>query len=94
MRLFFLLDSAGPDACSRHGEQTVYEHAFDPEDPCTPASGLADLTFPPSWPPRGLRRQRVRHGLPPVIAPDPEDALDPDDLDYLGELFDASPFEH
>ena len=65
-----------------------------PRPPASQTSPSLPLTHSLGRRAASLRRQRVRHGLPPVIAPDPEDALDPDDLDYLGELFDASPFEH
>ena len=47
--------------------------------------GLADLTFPPRWPPKGLRRQRERCGLPPDLLHPPAPDLPSDDdlLDYL-----------
>ena len=30
--------------------------------------GLAALTWPPKWPPVGLRRQRLKHGLPMTVS--------------------------
>ena len=44
-------------------------------------------TFPPRWPPKGLRRQRERCGLPPDLLPPPAPDL-PSDDDLLDNLLD------
>jgi len=51
-------------------------------------TGLADLTFPPNWPPKDLRRQRSRHGIDdPQIHADGATSDDPE-ADSDDELTD------
>ena len=51
-------------------------------------TGLADLTFPPNWPPKDLRRQRSRHGFDdPQIHADGATSDDPE-ADSDDELTD------
>jgi hypothetical protein len=45
------------------------------------------LTFPPRWPPKGLRRQREHCGLFPDLLPPPAPDL-PSDDDLLDDLLD------
>jgi hypothetical protein len=40
------------------------------------AVGLCELTFPPSWPPKGLRHQRAKHGLPETVPRADDGAID------------------
>ena len=52
-------------------------------------TGLADLPFPPNWPPKDLRRQRSRLGFDdPQIHADPEADADDPEADSDDELTD------
>ena len=68
-----------------HHLQWRFEH--DPFYPDRSVS-LAQLTFPPVWPPAGLQRQRARHGLPEYTRASHSDT-DDDDLDDADGLYDA-----